>query len=120
MDKKFDDLLWKEPTIWMPPSGRNWNYEKILAISDPEFSEFYLALMTEYRDNEGWWSGEKIPKCFKCHNVIPGPETLRRLTGRTLDPECFRVVYASERNDYGPIVQKYWDRVAKLDLTGKP
>ena len=118
MDKKFEHLIVKNPILW--PVGRALDYEKVNKLSDTEFSEFYLSMMREYKEIDGWWSGDKIPKCSVCHSVIPGPEMLRRLSGRSLDPDHFREVYGKERETYEPIMQAYWDRVAKLDLTVKP
>jgi len=114
MDKKLDDLLWKEPTVWQPPSGRNWNYEKIVALSRDEFAEFYFALMAEYRDDDKWWEKGHVI-CKECHQEIPGPEKLRRFYGNTLDPTCFLKVYLRERDNIEGVMQKYWDKVASLD-----
>jgi len=119
MDEKFDSLFMKTPVVFAAP-GRVWDYEKIATLNDKDFKEFYLALMREYRDIDGWWGENKKPYCNKCLKLIPGPEMLRRFTGRTLDPQCFRDIYASERNDWSPIMQRYWDRVAMLDATVIP
>lgn len=97
------------------PGTRNLDYARIAELSDEDFAKLYLELMTEYKDKNGWWSPDKIPHCGVCHRVITGPAELRRYHGRTLDPTCFKEVYAEERKDFdGSPMQKYWDRVANL------
>jgi hypothetical protein len=91
------------------------DYSKVLALSDEDFAEFYLARMTEYKTKDGWWSKGKIPYCSECQQPIKGAKDLRRLYGRSLHPDCFRKVYRERVSQETEIVKQYWDRVASLD-----
>lgn len=93
---------------------RHLDYKKIEALSNTEFAQFYLELMREYRDKEGWWGRAGTPKCSECHTIISGPEELRRYNGISLHPACFRKVYAEDKKVGA--TEKYFDRVAALDL----
>jgi len=99
---------------------RKINHEKVLALSDNDFEQFYLELMTEYKTKEGWWNldnSESIPQCDNCHKIIPNPESLRRYHGNSLHPNCFREEWAKERGTYNnSILKRYFDRIAALKL----
>ena len=99
---------------------RKINHEKVLALSDKDFEQYYLELMTEYKNKNGWWNSgdpELIPKCIKCHEIISGPEQLRRYNGRSLHPNCFRKEWDNEKRSYNNhILKRYFDRVANLQL----
>lgn len=103
--------------VMLPMSGRQLDRERIVNLPDDEFSELYLELMTEYKDKDGWWTGDKIPKCGPCHEIIDVPANLRRHYARTLDHGCFQEVYAKERpQERNEIRGKYFDKVANLGL----
>jgi len=90
------------------------NYEKVVELSDEDFAGFYLELMEEYRDVDGWWGDGKIPCCTKCRSEISGPEFLRRYHGGSYHPDCFREFYAGVEKEKG-VVGQFWDRVAELE-----
>jgi len=96
--------------------GRRFDYEKILSLSSDEFAEFYLKVMEEYRDKDGWWGKAGIPSCSECSQEISGPKELRRYYGLTLHPKCFEKIYEKEKDDQKGLIKFYWDRVVKLDL----
>jgi len=96
--------------------SRIHDYEKIFALSKRDFAEFYLKLMEEYRDKDGWWAEGTDPiNCSKCNEEISGPRDLRRLYGRALHPTCFaeEMDLTKERG----ASKKYWKRVLELDLS---
>ncbi len=93
------------------------NYEEVLKLDDNEFAKFYLEMMEEYRDFNGWWTCNKIPKCLDCDTIIKGPSNLRRYCGQTRDAECFERFWENERRDCDShLLRKYFDRVAKLRI----
>ena len=100
---------------------RMMNYQKVFALSDRDFSEFYLKLMEEYRDKDGWWGERGTPYCSKCNEEISSPKDLRRYCGRSLHPNCFSEEMQSEnvKNSLlrNKTMKKYFERVAKLDLS---
>ena len=50
----IEDFLVKNPiNIGLPV--RNIDFKKIMQLSDHDFAQLYLELMTEYRYNDGWW-----------------------------------------------------------------
>jgi hypothetical protein len=92
------------------------DYRRLLKLSDIDFTEFYLNLMEEYRDKDGWWKDEKnLPHCSKCNEVISGPRDLRRLAGRSLHPLC--LVEEIKIEDKKGLEKKYWERVLKVDFS---
>lgn len=93
------------------------DFEKIIALSNQDFSRFYLELMSTYRVN-GWWTEGKIPQCCECSSVISGPEQLRRYHGLSLHPDCFKKLYEKEAQEDGNegVMHQYWLRVAGLVL----
>lgn len=93
-----------------------FDFKKIMALTNEEFSQFYLEAMQEYKDKNGWWQEGKMPSCGVCHEIIPGPAQLRRYYGRTLNAKCFRELWAKERNEHRKSDQQYFDRIAKLTL----
>jgi len=99
-----------------PKGEKIFDYAKILALSGPDFETFYFELMTVYRDKHGWWGEGKPVFCSGCHSEIPGPESMRRLKGRVLDPPCFRKFYIKESEYDGDIMKRYWERVAHLEI----
>ncbi|MGM5483405.1 MAG: hypothetical protein ACQER9_00640 [Nanobdellota archaeon] len=109
----IDDFVLKDPLFHV--GERVLDYEKIVKASDEDFARFYLELMIEYRDKDGWWSDGKIPECNECHKEIQRPEDLRRYHGLSMHPSCFRQYYTREGDDEG-IMDKYWQRVANLVL----
>lgn len=111
------------PCAW--DGFRDPDYRKILALSDEDFKLLYLMRMEEYRDKDGWWKPDPVPKpvwkassipeCSTCHLVIPGPSELRRYVGRSFHGRCFREFYLKERDDEpDELKRRYWDRVAAL------
>jgi hypothetical protein len=105
-------LLLSEPVHSFGLPGIIWDYTKVLALPDDQFAAFYLRRMEEYR-LDGWWTGNKTPKCFECRQPIEGPKELRRYHGVSLHPDCFDTWYEREgRTEDG--MKTYWDRVANL------
>jgi hypothetical protein len=102
----------------------SWDYNKLLALPDDEFAEFYLKVMEEYRDKDGWWGRKGTPSCSECRNEISEPKELRRYYGASLHPECFNHVYKNyflpnlrENNlKPGSLISKYWERISKLNF----
>jgi hypothetical protein len=112
----LDDFLIKGQSS-VSGIGRLFDYQKIVKLPDKDFAGFYLALMTEYRDKEGWWSEGKIPKCGRCSKEISGPAQLRRYYGRSLDPDCFVIEYQKDSyKDDSRLMRQFWERVAKLRI----
>ena len=107
--------------IW----GTTLNFPIIAKLPEEEFAKLYLALMEEYRDNYGWWSKGKIPKCGQCHEVIEGPKDLRRYYGNSVHGNCLhawrnqRAIRGGKKyKDTDEIFMKsYWGRLETLDLT---
>jgi hypothetical protein len=99
--------------------GRVYDYDKLLALSDADFADFYLQTMDRYRTLDGWWNPNKVPKCFECHAVIPGPDQLRRYAGASLHAgDCFKAWYLKNRDEgESPIIRKYWERVMAIPLS---
>ena len=99
---------------------RNINHEKVIALSDNDFQQFYLELMTEYKTKDGWWNpdnSESIPQCSNCRKIISGPEQLRRYHGNSLHPNCFREEWAKEGGSYNNhALKRYFDRIAQLKM----
>lgn len=92
-------------------------YDKILAISDVDFADFYLQLMTVYKEKDGWWGKQGVPKCWTCHEEIESPKDLRRYCGQSHHPVCFGEMWKKERKTQKWVeMRKYFDRVAKLRI----
>lgn len=102
-------------SIFLTP-GERFDYEKLLAISENEFRQFYVELMCEYRDKDEWWSKGKVPKCAECRQVITKPENLRRYYGQSLDPTCFNVVRERQKHTETETMKRFWNRVSQLEL----
>lgn len=97
-------------------STRTIDWDVVLNFPDKKFEQYYLELMTEYRDKNGYWTKRKIP-CDNCHQIISGPEQLRRYYGRSLHPICFKEEWKKERLEKKePTLVAYFDRVAQLTL----
>lgn len=98
--------------------SRVLDYNKALKLSDNNFERFYLELMIEYKNNDGWWSRGRIPHCVNCHQVIPGPEQLRRYHKRSFHDDCFEKEWKTEREKgkESILIRKFFDRVVKLKL----
>tara|TARA_Y100000310_G_scaffold261214_1_gene270473 strand:+ start:379 stop:729 length:351 start_codon:yes stop_codon:yes gene_type:complete len=112
-----DFVIREEPgavTLNYGLGGRQLNFKKIASLPQDEFAKLHLELMEEYRDENGWWSEDKIPHCGACNEVIQEPKDLRRYHGRSLHPTCFNEVYGEERDSTSEFWKKYWDKVAKL------
>lgn len=113
----IENFIIKEPLAFA--FGRSLDYEKIIAIPDEDFAGLYLELMSEYKDKDGWWSNEKIPKCSQCHAEISGPQDLRRYYGNSMHASCFKEFYereGSKDQHQEKTMKRYWARVANLAL----
>jgi len=113
--------LFARVTIPIPDRGhmlmpQRFDYRNIMELTNEEFSQFYLELMTEYKDNVGWWSEGRIPHCSNCHEIIPGPAQLRRYHGQTLHAKCFKTLWEKERGSTKGLSKQFFDRVAGLTL----
>ncbi len=116
----LDDYLLKAQGVLPGISSKFINYPKIVAAPDDVFAEFYLALMTEYKEKDNWWSEGNVPNCSECHTVIPGPEELRRYAGASLHPHCFGIWYARNKSsDDTGVMGQYWARVSALRIPKK-
>ena len=109
----LDDYVLKGPNRF-PGGGRALDYEKIVKVSDEDFAQLYLELMSELGEDNGWWEDGKIPKCSECNKVISSPEQLRLYHGLSMHPSCFKS-YEIEETDT-QVMAKYWQRVADLVL----
>lgn len=107
--------LERGPGLFLP--GRVLDYKKIMALSDQDFARFYLELMEEYREKDGWWGEGGIPRCSECNRKISGPGELRRYCGASLHPRCFQAWYQRHGGDEKGIMKRFWERVFKLDLS---
>lgn len=124
MTININDFVDKNDSFVQSLGGRSWDYKKLLDLSDTDFAEFYLKVMEEYRDNNGWWGDKGIPSCTDCHKEISEPKELRRYYGSSLHPECFERVYRQyflpalreNSSKSGNLIKKYWERVSKLRL----
>ena len=81
--------------------GDDFDYKRIIALPDEVFAKLYLEMMTEYRDENGWWSGDRIPHCRECRRKISGPEQMRRYEGSSFHPNCFRKFHERESRKGG-------------------
>ncbi len=91
------------------------DYSKVLQLNDEEFKEYYLEIMAEFKTKDNWWSNREFPKCDNCHEMISGPENLRRYYGLSLHPSCFRKIWARDsKNCNNHIIKKYFERIAQL------
>lgn len=54
------------------------------------------------------------PFCFKCQEIINKPENLIRYFGLNLHPDCFKLVYVSERGNLVGTEKDYFDLVRNL------
>ncbi|HLC32081.1 MAG TPA: hypothetical protein VJK51_05425 [Candidatus Nanoarchaeia archaeon] len=111
----IEQLLLKD-AIPMGLSGRHFDYKKINLLSDEKFAQFYLQLMQEYRDIDGWWSEGRIPTCTHCRKTISNPKELRRYNGASLHPVCFTPFYDQNKTAQSDTMTRYWERVKKLRL----
>lgn len=124
MTININDFVDKNNKFIQAYGGRSWDYNKLLALPDKEFAEFYLKIMEEYKDFDGYWGEKGIPCCSECHKEISGPKELRRYYGASLHPGCFEKVY---KEDFLPslrennlkkssLISKYFERVSKLRI----
>ncbi len=111
---KIDDFFERGSSLPI----HHFKFGKALTLSDEDFAQLYLAIMTEYKVHNGWWSEKRVPHCNECREEISGPAELRRLYGKSLHPDCFRKVYQEETKHSHKEEKQYWERVAALDLTG--
>jgi hypothetical protein len=118
----IEDFVDKKNNLTKALGGRSWDYNKLLALPDDEFAGFYLKIMEEYRNKDGWWGKKGAPSCSECHKEISEPKELRRYYGSSLHQECFNHVYRQyflpslKENNLKPQspIAKYWERVSKL------
>ncbi len=109
----IDEFIIENPVF--PQVGRALDYKRIVELPDKDFAQLYLERMLEYRDKNGWWSEDKVPKCNECNEVIPNPQQLRRYHGLSMHPSCFKQFYEKKGDDRG-IMRRYWQRVTNLVL----
>ncbi len=92
--------------------------KEIMELSDYDFAFWYRLKMQEYKEGDGWWcSKERIPKCTRCHDNIYGPKNLRRMSGMSLHPECFKeqLEQYKKENQVASYLIPFFERVAKLE-----
>ena len=109
---KVEDFV-VENKMGVPGTTRK-NYDALSKLSNTEFKEFHLQLMMRYKESDGWWSTAGTPRCSNCSLIIPGPESLRRLVGMTLDPECFRKLWPEQRRYTKGEARAYFDRISAI------
>lgn len=88
---------------------KEYDIEEILALSDSEFSAWYMQKMCSY----GFWD-KGTPSCSVCKKDIETPEHLRKFYGRNMHPTCFKQTYEKERCTVPEKDRFYFDRVLIL------
>jgi hypothetical protein len=89
-------------------------FEKMITLSDNEFAQHYLALMSTFKVTEGWWINGNNPIC-ECGEAILSPKELRMYGDNPYHPECFKRVYEKDRRQDSDLMKRYWTKVLKLE-----
>ena len=104
----------------MQSPGHKKSILEQLALSDQDFEQYYLRLMTEQVNqnrphNLGHSNG--VLKCSSCHDPISDPRQLRRYYGRNLHSKCFVELWNREKGSYNNHhLKTYFNRIAELRL----
>jgi len=109
-----DDFLKKSDILYTTRETQVPDYEKILALSDEDFTRLHLLKMIVYQEKNGWWGKGKIPECRECKEVIERPRDLVRYCGQTLHHKCFPAARKKEEVERNITIRKYWDRFEKV------
>lgn len=92
------------------------DYIKVLELSDDNFRQFYLELMTELWKKENWNNNGNSHLCNFCDKKIQKPEDIIRYFKLNFHKgKCFVKARKEEKKPYCyDKFDKYFDRIVKL------